>query len=1242
MELKFLVQVPGTNAYRAVAVEASDAPLGTDLRDALRQVFDAPAACWKIQGQPLDEIPPGSQHLASGALLVASAPVSASKPERLTGSLALPARNMSTSDEPLFTLTVLNGPDSLTTFPLWRGSWSVGRNNPDITLADPALAAIEAELEVYHSHLLCRTSAGDTELTVGSPFWLGNSLLVVQPGHATVSAIPRPAHTAQEAQEVDIPARRNPWVLTAMIAFPLIIGVTIALLTSMWLILLMSVGSSLLMGVHTLASGGESKKTRQLIEKTARTELETARNLAHPVTPQGNVLLGICRRPANIRGKNRDIDRLPLLDAVPHYQDLTKLGKEPIAFPLPTLRFFLLQLPQHYPGLAVLLTDADTDTYRTLVEPLLALPQVEPIRAEELSAGKTINSPLLADASVPHPPLTQQHPVFRLRCTGQATAPSYPEPVLAPTPQLDGISETTYRALISTAAGDCNSLHSLATRTSEIPDFARPLSPVAPSTEDIYFTLGTDTTTGQPLRYGLNRHGPHFLCAGTTGSGKSQLLRSILWSAALGNSPSRLALILIDFKGGAGLGPLASLPHCKTLISDLDSSGLTRSLKYLRADLKNREHHFSNLGLSSYTDYLTHCTTTGSDPNYPEVLLCIDEFRMLVDDYPDILTEFMRIATIGRSLGYHLILATQRPQGAISQDIRANIATSICLRVGSAQDSFNVLAAEDAAHIPADRPGAGYVRDSDHQLIAFQAPLIDGHYAPARGITSARLITSVTAINLSPDSATTAFDDTALTRVCSELAAGTPPTRYTPILPVPEPSVPHAEPYVLNLGTVEIPELGTQTPWMWQAHEGACLLQGTLTERSPTVLATLGAALAAGYEAVCITSSEQFAQRVTNAYPAQACSTYSLKDLDFVRTLLGQLAAGTTTPVFLLIDGLEAILDLLPRYPDTEAHLHELLMPIGETATVVYCTAATAPRGKFSQLFAHTLITPNGIEHDPVRSHQKNYNRPPAGALALEGSMPHALSAGTVTASILYPPLPPQGDLPTGMPSASYRQLPASLSVQQLLEDSRLQDVNRPVCGAGRHGPVQLPHLSGGFMAVSGARGSGKSTLLTVLSQLAPGTPSIMLTASDSTTLEHVTTIISRAEASQVKPQLLIDDLHRLESDAQHLILQHRSAFERVVVTYTPWPRWSTSPVLSALSGTETGIVLRPESVADLSFYSGGSLPLDLKTGGRVPPGRGLLLNHGELTPFQVPLPLHKREHPHVAGTPQVHDVSAC
>lgn len=179
-------------------------------------------------------------------------------------------------------------------------------------------------------------------------------------------------------------------------------------------------------------------------------------------------------------------------------------------------------------------------------------------------------------------------------------------------------------------------------------------------------------------------------------------------------------------------------------------------------------------------------------------------------------------------------------------------------------------------------------------------------------------------------------------------------------------------------------------------------------------------------------------------------------------------------------------------------------------------------------------------------------------------------------------------------------------------------------------------------MAVSGARGSGKSTLLTVLSQLAPGTPSIMLTASDSTTLEHVTTIISRAEASQVKPQLLIDDLHRLESDAQHLILQHRSAFERVVVTYTPWPRWSTSPVLSALSGTETGIVLRPESVADLSFYSGGSLPLDLKTGGRVPPGRGLLLNHGELTPFQVPLPLHKREHPHVAGTPQVHDVSAC
>ena len=99
---------------------------------------------------------------------------------------------------------------------------------------------------------------------------------------------------------------------------------------------------------------------------------------------------------------------------------------------------------------------------------------------------------------------------------------------------------------------------------------------------------------------------------------------------------------------------------------------------------------------------------------------------MLIDSMPDAMTELMRIATIGRSLGLHLVLATQRPQGTISQDIRANIATSICLRVASAQDSHNLLEHEAAAYISAAQPGAGYVRLPDGRSLAFRAPLTDG------------------------------------------------------------------------------------------------------------------------------------------------------------------------------------------------------------------------------------------------------------------------------------------------------------------------------------------------------------------------------------------------------------------------------------------------------------------------------------------------------------------------------------
>lgn len=1215
MELKLLVQIPDSPRYRALALTYTGSPGGTQLAEALARAFQLDQASWTLGGLPLPQLRLGQAPLISGAVLDW---LPGSQP---TGQATAPSTSQDRDQEPaVFTLRALHGPDSFTSFPLSRGRWRLGRNSGDITLADPALKPFEAELEVYHSHLVCTTDQGPHTITLNTPFWLGNTLLVLQDRDQSMG--PPKAEEVRpspEPQEIDVPARRSTLLTAAMMLFPLIIGLTIALFTKMWLILLMALGSSLLMGIHALSSGGESKKARQLISTTAEQELHQLRQGPQLAGHPGHILLGSCRRPAHVQGKNRAIDRLPHLDAVPHYLPLAQLLAEPLNLPLATLRFILAQLPHHYPHLVIHRAPTNSPAYADLTEPLLALPTTSPLDSTQQQPAEAL---IITETGTPGLPQTEGK-ILSLTC-GRGPAST----VFAPNIQLDGISPSTYRALLhSQAQGTTESTRdrALSSPTSrELPAFA-PASPASPK-DDIPFFLGINPHTGQHLSYGLNRHGPHFLLAGTTGSGKSQLLRSILWSAALATPPERLALILIDFKGGAGLGPLSHLPHCKTLISDLDSSGLTRSLKYLRADLKHREEDFHALGLSSYQDYLAHCAQQGQHPAYPEVLLCIDEFRMLVDDYPDIMTEFMRIATIGRSLGYHLILATQRPQGAISQDIRANIATSICLRVGSTQDSYNVIGAEDAAQIPAGQPGAGYVRDSDHELIPFQAPLINGPYQKQESLSSLRIISTGQHLSLQQDPHQGGFDDRALSAACAQLATRYPATSYTPIRPIPHPSYDarHGQASTsLHLGTLEIPELGSQTPWTWQGSDGPCLLLGSLTDRSATVLALLGQALAVGYQAICISSSEQFAHTIATTYPSAnlPCAVYSPKDFDFIRHLLAQLAGGSKTPVFLLLDGLDGFQDTLPRFPDTEAHLQELLMPLGSQATAVLATSASAPRGRLQHAFSHTLLTVSYLEQDPIRSHQKTYNRPPAGAFALEGAVPAALSRGTVGAGILYP-VPGPVSFPEGLKvlSPCYRQLPAVYRVDQLLADYDLAGMSRPICGLGRQGPLQLPQLAGGFMAISGPRGSGKTQLLASLARLSPGTPSIRLTAQGSTSTEDIRSLVERAGQGAVRPQLLIDDLQRLSSDAQHLVLQHRSVFERVLVAYSPWPRWSTSPLLSALSGTETGIVLGPQSTADLSFYPGTVLPLDLKTQGHLPPGRGVLIQYGEAIPFQVPL----------------------
>ncbi|WP_255371605.1 FtsK/SpoIIIE domain-containing protein, partial [Cellulosimicrobium sp. CUA-896] len=202
---------------------------------------------------------------------------------------------------------------------------------------------------------------------------------------------------------------------------------------------------------------------------------------------------------------------------------------------------------------------------------------------------------------------------------------------------------------------------------------------------------------GAVVSVDLVADGPHVLVAGTTGSGKSELLQTLVAGLALGRSPAELTFALVDFKGGASFGACGRLPHVVGQVTDLDAGLAGRALAGLRAELHRRERVLADAGAAS-VDELPAGTL-------PRLVVVMDEFRALADDLPDFLPGLLRVAAQGRSLGVHLVLATQRPAGAVSADVRANITLRLALRVVDAADSRDVVDTPHAALVPARTPG---------------------------------------------------------------------------------------------------------------------------------------------------------------------------------------------------------------------------------------------------------------------------------------------------------------------------------------------------------------------------------------------------------------------------------------------------------------------------------------------------------------------------------------------------------
>ena len=228
-----------------------------------------------------------------------------------------------------------------------------------------------------------------------------------------------------------------------------------------------------------------------------------------------------------------------------------------------------------------------------------------------------------------------------------------------------------------------------------------------------------------PLVVDLVTDGPHGLVAGTTGSGKSELLRAIVMSLAVSVDPDHLVFVLVDYKGGSAFDACAELPHTVGLVTDLDERLAARALICLEAELRHREETLRRVGAADLRAYWA----AGHPEPLPSLLVAIDEFAALAAELPDFMKALLDIAQRGRSLGVHLLLATQRPAGVVSEGIKANTNIRIALRVHDQADSADVLGSPDAAFLSRHTPGRAFLRLGPADRVAFQSALITASIA---------------------------------------------------------------------------------------------------------------------------------------------------------------------------------------------------------------------------------------------------------------------------------------------------------------------------------------------------------------------------------------------------------------------------------------------------------------------------------------------------------------------------------
>jgi DNA segregation ATPase FtsK/SpoIIIE, S-DNA-T family len=369
--------------------------------------------------------------------------------------------------------------------------------------------------------------------------------------------------------------------------------------------------------------------------------------------------------------------------------------------------------------------------------------------------------------------------------------------------------------------------------------------------------------TAGVLAVDLREQGPHALVGGTSGSGKSEFLRTWVTALAARHSPRRLNFLLVDFKGGTAFQDCAPLPHVVGVITDLSDHLLGRIQQSLLAELKRREAEMARFGQKEFVDFARQQPDDAS----PVLVVVFDEFEQLLAEHPGFVNDvIVPIARLGRGLGVHLVLGTQKPQGSVPEAIRSNTNIRVALRMLSEVHSRDVIDATDAARIAPSARGRAYLRLSHESLQQFQVAYAGARSAPEPAEPAiSDLRPDPASVDGSPGpegrtlegpSVPTDFERLTQAMVAAHAGSGLPMPRRPWLPPLPEvlplsdltaPAGPAADWPRGMLGLLDEPRRQMQRPLLHSLPaDGHLLVYGAARSGKSALLRTLACSLAAG------------------------------------------------------------------------------------------------------------------------------------------------------------------------------------------------------------------------------------------------------------------------------------------------------------------------------------------------------------------------------------------------------------